>query len=106
MVGGAFFLEDFKMSNLDGAGDALQTLPDNDAPALPPGMTPEQAMLLRIVGEKADDINTFIFTLKQVNIVEEGELPPYNGELLGEASVLFKHAFALLSEAVGGSFAR
>lgn len=108
MVGGASSSKGFKMSdteNKDALGEELETLPENDGPALPPGMTPEMNALLNVIKEKGTDVAQFIGVLEITNQVEEGELHPYDPELLNEAAVLFKIAFAKLGEAVGGSFA-
>lgn len=86
--------------------EELETLPENDAPPLPEGMTPEMRVLLNVVYEKRDDMNTMLGVLNMTNQVEEGELPPYDIEQLADAEVLFKHAFKLLAEAIGGSYAQ
>lgn len=85
----------------DGAGDELQTQPENDAPAqAASNLTPEQVVLLNVMGEKQDDINAFINVLNITNQVEEGQTPPYNGGLLEEAEYYLKKGFVKLEAAV------
>lgn len=90
---------------IDGAGEPLETQPENDAPISSDtfGMTDEQRFILNVVAEKHSDMLQLLHTLFMTNEVEEGELQPYDEELLTQSTVLFKIAFEKLRESVAGS---